>query len=185
MLEKLAGADPALLSAARALPRTAYVEEVSLRRVLDDLETDSSLTLPYRPLARAAWVQSLLGPADSPEALGRLDNYQVLDVLGQGAMGVVLKAFDPGLNRWVAIKVLAPDLASDRVARRRFAREAQAAAVLRHEHVITVHAVSEASGLPYFVMEYLAGGSLQEYLDHNGPPDCASRPAWVRRLPPA
>src|SRR5262249_3302961 len=86
-------------------------------------------------------------------------------------MGLVLKAFDPALKRWVAIKVLGPNLASDRVARQRFAREAQAAAAVRHEHVITIHAVSEHNGLPFFVMEFVDGGSLQDYLDSQGPPD--------------
>src|SRR5262249_13812475 len=77
---------------------------------------------------------------------------------------------DPALRRWVAIKVLAPNLASDPVARRRFEREAQAAAAGRHEHVITIHAVREAHGLPYLVMEDLAGGSLEDYLDRHGLP---------------
>ena len=92
-------------------------------------------------------------------------------MLGQGGMGVVYQAFDPALKRWVAIKVLAPSLAGDPTARLRFAREAQAAAAVRHEHVVTIHAVSEVNGLPYLVMEYLAGGSLQDYLDRHGPPD--------------
>src|SRR5262249_43774192 len=78
---------------------------------------------------------------------------------------------DPPLKRWVAIKVLSPGLAGDRVARQRFAREAQAAAAVRHEHVITIHAVSECNGLPFLVMEHVAGGSLQDYLDRPGPPD--------------
>ena len=92
------------------------------------------------------------------------------DVLGSGGMGLVYRAFDPALKRWVAIKVLAPNLAGDPTARPRFAREAQAAAAVRHEHVVAIHAVSDIDGLPYIVMEYLAGGSLQDYLDLNGPP---------------
>jgi serine/threonine protein kinase len=116
-------------------------------------------------------VRSLLQPAGSPDVLGRLENYDVTEVLGQGSMGLVLKAFDPALKRWVAIKVLSPDLAGDRVARQRFAREAQAAAALRHPHVVTIHAVREVEGLPFLVMEYVTGGSLQDYLDHHGPPD--------------
>src|SRR5262249_5671856 len=103
-------------------------------------------------------------------SLGRLGDYEVTELLGQGSMGLVLKAFDAGLKRWVALKVLAPGLAGDPVARRRFAREAQAAAAVHHPHVVTIHGVSEAGGLPFFAMEYVAGGSLQDYLDCHGPP---------------
>jgi WD40 repeat protein/serine/threonine protein kinase len=173
-LDKLVGADPALLGAASALQVQTYAEEAPLRRVLVDLGSDANPTLPHRPHARAAWVQSLLRPADSPDALGQLDSYLVTELLGQGGMGVVLKGFDAALRRWVAIKLLAPDLASDSVARQRFAREARAAAAVRHEHVVVIHAVSELDGLPYFVMEYVGGGSVQDYLDRHGPPDWRS-----------
>jgi tRNA A-37 threonylcarbamoyl transferase component Bud32 len=167
-LETLAGADRALLDAASALSRTAYLGEPSLQRLLVDLETDASLTALYHPADRTAGLQALLRPPESPDTLGQLDSYRVSELLGQGAMGLVLKAFDPALKRWVAIKVQAPDLARDRVARQRFAREAQAAAAVHHPHVVTIHAVSEANGVPYFVMDYLAGGSLQDYLDRHG-----------------
>jgi serine/threonine protein kinase len=170
-LERLAGANPAFLSAAGALQRTAFTEEPTLLRVLDDLKDDTQQTLPYRSQNRLTWVRSLLEPAQSPQALGQLGGYEATELLGQGSMGLVLKAYDPALKRWVALKVLAPDLASDEVARQRFAREAQAAAAVRHEHVVTIHAVSEANGLPYMVMEYIPGGSLQDYLDQNGRPD--------------
>jgi serine/threonine protein kinase len=170
-LEELAGVNPALLSAANSLLRTFHPPEAPLRRLLADLEQDASLTVLHSPPISNGWVQSLLRPADSPDALGQLDQYLVTELLGQGGMGLVLKAFDPPLKRWVALKVLSPGLASDRVARQRFAREAQAAAGVRHEHVITIHAVSETNGLPFLVMEHVAGGSLQDYLDRHGPPD--------------
>ncbi len=95
------------------------------------------------------------------------------------------KAFDPALKRWAAIKVLAPSLAGDPTARLRFAREAQAAAAVRHEHVVAIHAVSEINGLPYLVMEYLAGGSLQDYLDRHGPPDWRAAARLAPRSLPA
>src|SRR5262249_30627523 len=110
-------------------------------------------------------------PADTLHILGALEDYEITEVLGQGGMGVVLKAYDRALARWVALKVLAPDLARDNPARLRFAREARAAAAVRHEHPIVIHGVREANGLPYIVMEHVAGGSLQDYLDVHGPPD--------------
>jgi WD40 repeat protein/tRNA A-37 threonylcarbamoyl transferase component Bud32 len=170
-LEELAGANPALLKAATALPRTEFQEEAPFRRVLDHLESEAGWTQLHPLPDRKALLQALLRPAAALGALGQLADYEVTELLGQGGMGVVLKAFDRGLKRWVAIKVLAPDLAGDLVARQRFAREAQAAAAVRHLHVVTIHAVSEANGLPFLVMEYVAGGSLQEYLDSHAPPD--------------
>jgi serine/threonine protein kinase len=111
----------------------------------------------------------LLAPPDDLGRLGRLGQYEVTEVIGRGGMGVVLKAFDPSLHRFVAIKVLAPQLATSMAARIRFAREARAAAAVSHEHVVAIHGVDEANGLPYMVMEYVAGISLQERLDRNGP----------------
>jgi serine/threonine-protein kinase len=110
-----------------------------------------------------------LSPSTDPTHLGRLGPYEVLQVIGRGGMGIVLKAFDPSLHRVVAVKVLAPQLATSATARRRFTREAQAAAAVSHDHVVGIHAVSEANGLPYLVMQYVAGQSLQEKLDSAGP----------------
>jgi hypothetical protein len=114
-----------------------------------------------------------LDPSDHPGSRGRLGHYEVVEVIGQGGFGVVFKALDPALNRLVAIKVLAPQLASSVAARKRFAREAKAAAAVSHEHVVAIHAVEEAKGLPYLVMEYVAGVSLQERLDRSGPQELA------------
>jgi serine/threonine protein kinase len=112
-----------------------------------------------------AWLDA---PA-RPGHLGRLGPYEVLEVIGRGGMGVVLRAFDPTLNRLVAIKVLAPQLAAGGSARKRFLREAQSAAAVSHEHVIAIHAVAEANGLPYLVMPLVRGVSLQDRLDRAGP----------------
>jgi WD40 repeat protein/tRNA A-37 threonylcarbamoyl transferase component Bud32 len=108
-----------------------------------------------------------LTPADDPDALGRIGPYLVTGVVGRGGMGVVLKARDAKLNRVVAIKVMAPELASNATARKRFLREAQAAAAVVHQHVVTIHAVDEER-LPYLVMEYIDGQSLQEKIAREG-----------------
>ncbi len=112
---------------------------------------------------------SALTPSDWPDSLGRLGNHEIKGVIGRGGMGVVFKAFDPALHRTVAIKVLSPHLAGCGAARRRFLREARAAAAVVHEHVVSVFAVDDTSGRPpYLVMEYIPGRSLQDRLDEHG-----------------
>ncbi len=110
-----------------------------------------------------------MAASEKPDSLGRLGHYEVLATIGRGGMGVVLKAFDEQLHRNVAIKVMAPQLATNGMARRRFVREARAAAAVRNDHVIDIHAVEETNELPYLAMEYVAGASLQERLDKCGP----------------
>lgn len=119
--------------------------------------------------AEVAQVLAMLNPTDDPQMLGRLGNYEVSGVVGSGGMGIVLKAFDGPLDRTVAIKVLAPRLASSGSARRRFAREAKAAATVLHPNVIVIHGVSNEGALPFLVMPYLRGESLQRRLDRQGP----------------
>ncbi|QDT54912.1 Serine/threonine-protein kinase PrkC [Caulifigura coniformis] len=114
-------------------------------------------------------VLKLLAPTDDPAMVGRLAGYEIVGVIGCGGMGVVLKGFDARLNRFVAIKLLAPHLAASASARRRFAREAKAAAAVVHENVVAIHGVSEFQGLPYLVMPYVKGESLQKRLDRSGP----------------
>lgn len=113
-------------------------------------------------------VLDLLVPSEDPERLGRLDTYEVSGVIGAGGMGVVLKAFDPSLDRVVAIKVLAPHLANNDTARRRFSREAKAAAAVLHPNVVAIHSVSSDAQLPFLVMAYIRGGSLQKRLNCDG-----------------
>jgi serine/threonine protein kinase len=108
---------------------------------------------------------AFLTPAQKPGSLGRLDHYEVLEVVGQGGMGIVLRAFDEKLHRVVAIKVLAPHLATSGPARQRFAREARAAAAVNHDNVIAIHAVEEAGSVPYLVMQFIDGNTLQAKID--------------------
>ncbi len=161
-LEALAGAGVRELC-----PGPATTADEALRRAVEALKCE-----PRRPAASASGEELLLGllaPTDEPGLLGRLGPYEVTGLVGRGGAGIVLKGFDASLNRFVAIKVLAPHLASSVAARRRFAREARAAAAVSHEHVVAIHGVDEANGLPYLVMEYVAGISLQERLDRAGP----------------
>jgi serine/threonine protein kinase len=129
----------------------------------------SHATEPHDVVPTAGDSLEVLAPSDWPESLGRLGTYEVIGVLGRGGMGVVFKAYDPALSRNVAIKVLSASLASCGAARRRFLREARAAAAVVHEHVVSVFAVVETSGLPFLVMEYVPGRSLEDRLDRDGP----------------
>jgi len=112
--------------------------------------------------------QQLLGPTDDPSKLGRIGNYEVIGLLGRGGMGVVFKAFDGALNRYVAIKMLAPHLATSGAARKRFAREAQAAAAVVDDNVLPIYGVDQWQGVPYFVMQYSRGMTLQKRIQDQG-----------------
>jgi hypothetical protein len=133
-------------------------------------------------LTEAAWAVetvdpaalSFLAPSDDPQMIGRVGPYEISGFLGRGAMGLVLKGFDRALNRNVAVKVLDPAVAGAGAARQRFAREARAMAAISHEHVVPVYGVDEHAGLPYFVMEYVAGGSLERRLKSDGSFDVVS-----------
>jgi serine/threonine protein kinase/WD40 repeat protein len=114
-------------------------------------------------------VLKLLAPTDDDRMIGRLGSYEVVGIIGSGGMGVVLKAFESALNRYVAIKVLAPHLGSSGAARKRFSREAQAAAAIVHDNVMEIYGVADKDGLPYLVMPYVRGPSLQKRLDDDGP----------------
>jgi eukaryotic-like serine/threonine-protein kinase len=113
-------------------------------------------------------LQRLLGPTDDPRMMGRIGTYEIVGLLGRGGMGVVFKAFDPSLNRYVAIKMLAPMLIPSAVFKQRFFREAQSAAAVVHDNVVGIHAISEWQGNPYLVMTFVRGQSLQSRLHHRG-----------------
>jgi serine/threonine protein kinase/WD40 repeat protein len=123
-------------------------------------------TQPGRPADAEALA--LLSPSGEPGSLGRLDHYEVLEVVGRGGMGLVLKARDAKLQRVVAVKLLNPQLAVSGTARKRFVREARAAAAVRDEHVVGIYAVSEEAPVPYLVMEYVGGITLEEQLRRSG-----------------
>lgn len=115
-----------------------------------------------------ATLKRLLGPSDDPRMMGRIGTYEIAGLLGHGGMGVVFKAFDPSLNRYVAIKMLAPTLIPSVVFKQRFLREARSAAAVVHDNVVGIHAISEWQGNPYLVMTFVRGQSLQSRLNHRG-----------------
>lgn len=111
---------------------------------------------------------AFLALSDKPGYLGRFGPYEVIHVIGRGGMGVVLKAHDPTLDRIVAIKVLSAQLASSDEAQARFMREARAVAAVTHDHIVAIHSVAQAAGLPYLVMPFVTGGSLRQWIDADG-----------------
>src|SRR5262249_54119878 len=110
-----------------------------------------------------------LTPPAKPDVMGRLGHYDILQGGGKGGLGHVLRAFHGKLRAGVGVQVMAAQLATNATARRRFTREAQAAAAVSHDHIVTIHAVEEDNSLPYLVMQYVAGLSLQQRLDRDGP----------------
>ncbi len=118
---------------------------------------------------RIQQILDALAPTDDPESLGRIGGYEVKGVVGAGGMGVVLKAHDRSLDRIVAIKVMSPHLAENGSARKRFAREAKAAAAVLHPNVIAIHSVASENTTPYLVMPFVRGASLQNRIDLQGP----------------
>ena len=107
---------------------------------------------------------TLLDAIAGPNELGR---YQIVGILGRGGMGVVLRAKDPALDRYVALKIIKPDLIAGDGADRhvnRFFAEAKTVAAIRHPNVVPVYEVGEHDGRPYLAMEYCPGGTLSDRL---------------------
>ncbi len=119
---------------------------------------------------QAEIILSFLQPSSNPDALGRLMHYEICSIAGRGGCGMVLKAMDEKLNRVVAIKIMLPHLAATSPARKRFLREAGASASIRHENVVRIYAVEEHP-IPFIVMEFIEGETLQQLLDRTGPLD--------------
>ncbi|MBK9373988.1 MAG: PD40 domain-containing protein [Holophagales bacterium] len=102
--------------------------------------------------------------------MNRLLHYELVEQLGEGGMGVVYKARDTRLGRFVAVKVLAAGKASDPDRRLRFAREARAASALAHPNVLTVHEIGSEDGVDFIVTEYVPGKTLAELIPPRGLP---------------
>jgi len=98
----------------------------------------------------------------------RIGRYEIIQELGQGAMGIVYKALDPNIQRAVAIKVLRSDLASDKEFRQRFQREARSAGKLNHPGIVTIFDAAELGDISFLVMEYLEGRTLDKLIEEDG-----------------
>ena len=135
---------------------------LSSKNHFDDDDFDNSTWKP------SDFIVDYLQPSIATESLGRLGNIEIREFIGQGAHGIVLKGFQEELNRLVAVKVMAPHLASVVAARKRFSREARATAAILHPNVLPVLHVDSTGPLPYLVMPYIDCESLQDRLDREG-----------------
>jgi serine/threonine protein kinase len=97
-----------------------------------------------------------------------IGGYQIEAIIGTGGMATVYRAFQPQLERYIAVKVLTSTEAGNTAFLRRFQREAKAIAALRHPNILTIHDYGEEEGLAYIVMEYVSGGTLKKLM--NGQP---------------
>jgi len=99
-----------------------------------------------------------------------LSHYEIVAKLGEGGMGVVYKARDLRLDRFVCIKVLRPEQLTDESRKQRFIQEAKSASSLNHPNIITIHEIDQADGTDFIVMEFVAGKTLQQLIPGGGMP---------------
>ena len=100
--------------------------------------------------------------------LTRLGRYEIRSALGKGAMGIVYKGYDPGIDRFVAIKTIRKDLVDPEVAQQymaRFKNEARAAGRLMHPHIVAVYEYGDDDTVAYIAMEYVEGAGLRDHLN--------------------
>ena len=95
-------------------------------------------------------------------------HYEIVETLGRGGMGVVYKARDTHLDRFVAIKVLPPEKVADPDRKRQFVQEAKAASALNHPNIVHIYDIAEADGIQFIAMEYVPGKTLDQMIGRKG-----------------
>jgi serine/threonine protein kinase len=97
-----------------------------------------------------------------------ISHYHIVEKLGEGGMGVVYKARDAHLDRFVAIKILPPEKVADPERKKRFVQQAKAASALNHPNIITIHDIDQFEGIDFIAVEYVAGKTLDRLMPRHG-----------------
>jgi tRNA A-37 threonylcarbamoyl transferase component Bud32 len=141
-----------------------HLEECgTCQRTVEALSGVTAAWIPPGDAPAAALPVAATGPPSTTERPGILGNYQIAERL-DGERGLLLKAFEPRLQRHVAIRLLPAELSGDPLARKRFTRIARTAATIDHDNVVTIHAVEDGGPQPFLVMEFVEGTSLRQWL---------------------
>jgi serine/threonine protein kinase/phage FluMu protein Com len=146
---------------------TSLISPASAALSASSASSPPSGSTPLRKVksSRVADALDFLSPPQGADELGRLGPYRILKVLGTGGMGIVFKAEEPSLNRFVALKALKPAFADDPSAAARFEREARSVGKVKHDNVVTIYHVGKEGKIPYLAMELLAGEPLEARLE--------------------
>ena len=152
--------DPANLNCPRCnAPLTSGLVDGLCARCLGALNFDAFTTVD------GAGALPASPPPTTEELAPFFPQFEIQSLLGRGGMGVVYKARQKSLDRWVALKLLAPERAADPTFALRFASEARTLAALSHPHIVGVHDFGEAGGYFYLLMEYVDGENLRQLLN--------------------
>ena len=154
---------------------SGIISNEQLCEFLGGLPADASARADAEALARELVKQKKLTKFQAEQIYAgkgtslSLGNYVILDKLGEGGMGMVLKAWHRRMERTVALKVIAPKVVKDPSALKRFQREVIAAAKLSHPNIVAAHDADEAKGTHFLVMEYVEGSDLSSLVKQHGP----------------
>ncbi len=155
--------DDSLLAALRIGGSGIPVDDPQLENLAGSIEA-----LVPRHVITAEEISRVMDSPQSPDSIGRIGRFDVIEFLASGGMGLVFRAIDPELKRDVCIKLLSPNHEFSPEAKSRFDRESREMAAMNCERIVTVLEVGRQNGLPYFVMPLLAGHSLRTLIDRKG-----------------
>ena len=160
--EELLNAVRAQRGTAAEPTRTLYLPIECLRSALATWTHDKTQSDKGEAPCSVSEISRHLAPAQAADEIGRVGDFRVLRVLGSGGFAVVFEAEDIRLKRHVALKLMHPVIAARHADR--FLREAQSAAALRHEHVVTIYQVGMHGDTPFIALELLHGETLEDHL---------------------
>jgi serine/threonine protein kinase len=147
--------------------RPAFLQEVcagdeALREEIESLVVEQELAGDFMKNPVMHFHSTLAGK--------KILQYKVMEKIGEGGMGVVYRAFDTNLGRFVALKMLPAEMMLDPTGKRRFVQEARSVSALNHPNIITVHDIVSENGIDFIVMEYVLGKTLDQLIGHKGLP---------------